>query len=236
MLTHYTSGLEQLVGILANGFAWVANRRNLMPVLLPTHDYTKREPQQFGMVSFTELSPAEAASHTSVFGQFGVVVRDEWAVAKQVQRVIYLDPTGPASAAWKSLFAIGYNDLAARIQFPDDAAWKMSYHNKAMAGAVAGSMLWANLLQIYEYMESSEFSAEREWRVVQSTPNYSISESPGAAVASVSPARGWANLLNALTFRPSDISALVCPSSRVIGLRQALSPPYAQIAILETDG
>lgn len=236
MLTHYTSGIEELIGILRNGFAWVANRRNLMPILIPDHDFSAREPQQFGMVSFTELGPSEAAAHTSVFGAFGVVVRDEWALAKQIRRVIYLDDSGPVTAAWQAVFAIGYNDLTARIRYPDDGAWLMSYHNKAMAAAVAGALLWANLLQIYEYMEAADFSGEHEWRAIQDSPNYSISSSVSEAVTSISPARNWAKHLNALTFSRSDVAALVCPSSQVAALRGALDGSYAGVPILESDG
>ncbi len=188
------------------------------------------------MVSFTELVPSEAVTHSSVFGGFGVIIRDEWAAAKQVQRVIYLDASGPVTAAWQAVFAIGYDDLTARIKYPDDGAWLMSYHNKAVADTVAGAQLWANLLQVYQYMESAEFSAEREWRAIQPMPNYSISTSASEAVGSISPARNWARHLNALTFSPTDVAALVCPSSQLAALRGVLDVGYANVAIVEVAG
>lgn len=65
MLTHYTDRIEALVGILTNGFAWVPNRRDLMPILVPEHDFSRREPQQFGMISFTDLEPDNASPKDS---------------------------------------------------------------------------------------------------------------------------------------------------------------------------
>jgi Putative abortive phage resistance protein AbiGi, antitoxin len=231
MLTHYTFGIDSLIGILANGFAWVANPRDLMPLLLPDCDFSRREPQQFGMVSFTELGPTEAASHTSVFGQFGVVMQAEWVADKEIQRVVYIDSSGPATASWQSIFAIAHDDLTSHLRFPDETAQLMEHHNKAMA-RIRGAVLWADLLQMYEYMESSDFAAEREWRAVVSTPNYSISESRSDAVASISPAKNWAKYFNALTFCPRDVKALVCPSASVSLLRRALSPSFAHVEII----
>jgi hypothetical protein len=34
MLTHSTASIETILGILKNGFAWVPNRRDLMPLLV----------------------------------------------------------------------------------------------------------------------------------------------------------------------------------------------------------
>ena len=166
MLTHYTDSIEALGGILANGFAWVPNRRDLMPLLVPEHDFSRREPQQFGMISFTELEPEHANTHTEVFGPFGVLVSEEWARANRAERVIYVQNEGPAYEAWRSLFTVGFRDVKSRIKYPDDAGWLMSFENKAVAGAVAGSTIWAALLQLYEYMETADFSCECEWRIV----------------------------------------------------------------------
>jgi len=176
MLTHYTCTAEAIANILTNGFAWFPNRRKLVELLIPWHDFSQREPQQFGMVSFTENQPSHAKEHCQEFGYFGIVVTENWAIQKRAQRVIYVDATGPATEAWKNLFASGYKDLQSRIMYPDDGAWLMAYENKAAAGAIAGSALWANLLQLWEYMEPASVARQREWRIVNPEPFYSLSE------------------------------------------------------------
>ena len=47
-LTHYTGHIDAVVNILNNGFAWVNNERKLIRNLVPAHDFSEREPQQFG--------------------------------------------------------------------------------------------------------------------------------------------------------------------------------------------
>lgn len=236
MLTHYSDRIEALVGILTNGFAWVPNRRNLMPLLVPQHDFSRREPQQFGMISFTELEPAHARDHASTFGPFGVVVSEEWAYANQAERVIYVRNDGPALDAWRSLFAVGYRDLTSRIEYPDDAAWLMSFENKAMAGAVAASTLWVALLQLYEYIESADFAGEREWRIVHPHPHYSLTDSKDEIIRQISPPRGWAQFLNVVCVSRRDVEALVCPRREYGILRDSLPDGYEDVTVLQTDG
>jgi len=52
-LTHYTRTIEAVANILTHGFAWVPNKRKLIQNFVPHHNFSGREPQQFGMI----LSP-----------------------------------------------------------------------------------------------------------------------------------------------------------------------------------
>jgi hypothetical protein len=236
MLTHYTGQLDSVANIITHGFAWVANRRNLVEILIPHRNYSEREPQQFGMISFTEITPNEACFHSGVFGRYGVVVTDAWAKHQNAQRVIYVDSAGPVTDSLRSIFEIGYRDCEARIRYPEDAGWTMAFENKAVASSVAGAMLWANLLQLYEYMESSQFSGEREWRIVHPDPYYSLAgRRTEQVIRDVSPPQGWANYLNVVTVAPGDIEALVCPSSECHALRQALPPEYANVPLIPIE-
>ena len=235
MLTHYTDSIEALEGILANGFAWVPNRRDLMPFLVPEHDFSRREPQQFGMISFTELEPEYTSSHTEDFGPFGVVVSEEWARANRAERVIYVQNEGPAYEAWRSLFTVGYRDLRSRIKYPDDAGWLMSFENKAAAGAVAGAAIWATLLQLYEYMESADFSCECEWRIVHPDPYYSLSQSKNEVIRQVSPPQGWAQRLNVLPVSRRNVEGFVCPRNEYDRLLDSLPDGYQDFTVFKTE-
>lgn len=237
MLTHFTKKIEGVANILSHGFAWVANRRNLVQVLIPHHDYSQREPQQFGMISFTEIPPEEACSHSGAFGRYGIVVSDDWARRQKAQRVIYVDSDGPVTECLRAIFAIGYRDCETRIRFPDDAGWTMAFENKAVASAVAGAALWANLLQLYEYMESSQFSQEREWRITHPDPYYSLADRrTEQVIGDVSPPKGWAIFLNVVKVTPGDIEAFICPSSECHAFQRALPSTYANVPLTCTEG
>lgn len=237
MLTHYTKKIDGMLSILSHGFAWVANRRNIVDVLIPHHDYSRREPQQFGMISFTDIAPQEACAHSSTFGRYGVVVSDEWAKRQNAQRVIYVDNDGPVAEALRAIFEIGYRDCEARIRFPEDAGWTMAFENKNVAHAVVGAPLWANLLQLYEYMESSQFSREREWRIAQPDPLYGLADKRTEEVIdNVSPPQGWAKFVNVLGITPADVAAFVCPESECHTFQCAIPAAYGHVPVTCTEG
>jgi hypothetical protein len=237
MLTHYTKKIDSVTNILSHGFAWVANRRNLVDILIPHHDYSGREPQQFGMVSFTEATPEEARSHSDTFGRYGIVVSDEWAKRQNAQRVLYVISEGLITESLRTIFEIGYRDCEAHIRFPDDAGWTMAYENKAVTGAVVGAALWANLLQLYEYMESSQFSCEREWRIVHPDSYYSLAgRRPEQVIDDVSPPQGWAEHLNVAKIAPADVVALICPPQERQVFQRALPAQYANVPVTCTEG
>jgi len=139
ILTHYTRDLQAIVGILNNGFAWVPNRRELMPQLVPDYDFSKREPQEFGMISFTDLTPPATQLHRKEFGYFGVVVSREWAQSEGAQRVIYLPSEGPVAKALQWLYTAAYEHL--RKEHSGNVFAQMAVSastNKALAGVDGG--------------------------------------------------------------------------------------------------
>jgi len=235
MFTHYTSTTEAVANILTHGFAWFPNRRRLTHLLIPQHNFSNREPQQFGMISFTENEPPHAEAHCEEFGFFGIVVSDKWANEKSAQRVIYVDEDGPATEAWRKLYAIGYEDVHNRIKFPEDWGWQMAYENKTAASDIAGSALWANLLQIWEYMEPASVAWQREWRIVNPMPFYSLYEKKAEAIQQVSPPQNWAKFTNVVPIPRSEVEALTCPANLVPELLPVLPENYKNISILESN-
>lgn len=235
MLTHYTKSPEAVANILVTGFAWIPNRRKLAELLIPQHDFSKMEPQQFGMVSFTELRPAEATNHRHEFGTFGIVVSDSWASHNNAQRVVYVDDRGPFTDALRDLFAVGYQDLSERIRFPLDGFWRMAYHNKNVAAGVAGATLWARLLQLWEFLEPASSSQHREWRIVNPHPFYGLSHNKQEAIARVSPPQGWAKYTNVLPVTRQDVEALVCRSSDCDALGDALPEAYRDLKFVQVE-
>lgn len=236
MLTHYTRTAEAVGNILTHGFAWMPNRRRLTELLIPQRHFVEREPQQYGMISFTGLDPANADAHREQFGTFGIVVSEKWAAEKGAQRVIYVEDQGPVTEALRVLFAIGYDDVARRIKYPDDGGWLMAYENKHAASAIAGSTLWAHLLQLWEYLEPASSSHQREWRIVNSQPFYSLSENKAEAIAQVSPPQNWAKFMNVLPIPRSEVVALVCQAGDLAHLQATLPEAYRDVSIIQPSG
>jgi hypothetical protein len=238
-LTHYTGSLQAIVGILSNGFAWVPNRRNLMSKLVPGLDFSKREPQQFGMISFTDWTPPVPKRHRERFGDYGIMVSLEWARAEKqlrgfhpenvkeelrAQRVIYLED-GPCLDALRWLYMKAFEDLHIDRE-QDNSGWLSAVSpviNKAMAKA-EGHALWASLLTLYEFLEDGEHAFQSEWRIVHPLPAFGYSQTTREVIAAVSPPQGWAKVTDFRVLTPPEeaITAFVCPRKEEPTLRRAL--------------
>lgn len=230
-ITHFTSEISTVEKILKNGFAWVPNKRNLIQTFIKEHDFLEREPQEFGMISFTEQEPAHAKNHREVFGQYGIVMADRWVSENKLQKVIYVDEQGPIHEALTELFKIGYYDLKEKIPHPEDGVFNMSYTNKAMSSIVPGATCWYNLLQLYEYMEPMCNSYQQEWRLVNKDPLYGFKDTKKEIIENVSPPVGWASVVHVYPFEPIDVAGFACPIGEEEKLYDVLPNEYKSHSI-----
>jgi hypothetical protein len=224
-ITHFTKDISTIEKILINGFAWVPNKRNLIQSFISDHDFSAREPQEFGMISFTEIEAEYAVKHRDVFGHIGIVMAEEWVEQVKLQKVIYIDERGPVHEALSELFKIGYQDLKERIRNRDNSTSDMPYTNKAMA-SIYRAKAWYNLLQLYEYLEPICNSYQQEWRLVQKEPLYGYKNTKEEIIKNISPPEGWANILNVLKFNPKDVKGFVCPCGEKNELFEVLPAGY----------
>jgi hypothetical protein len=224
-LTHYTRTVEAVANILTHGFAWVPNKRKLIQKFVPHHNFSEREPQLFGMISFTDSEPPVPPKHLEEFGQFGIVVSPQWARLHRAQRVLYVSEGGPVIDAFRGLFENGYEQLSKSIRFPADGAAKMAFTNKHMA-SVHGGFLWSNLLTLYEYMEPLDNAYQSEWRIVNPNPLYGYGQTTPEVIQKVSPPRNWAKHVNVLKFPQDAIVGFVCRRREEEVLKEALPPDF----------
>ena len=234
-LTHYTSCVEAVENILVNGFAWVPNQRKLIRQLVPGRDFSGREPQQFGMISFTDRDAPAPLTHRKCFGQFGIVVSVEWARSQMAQRVLYVQEEGPVLEALCWLFTTGYEQLKAGIQYPSDAAAQMAFTNRAMA-EVEGGFLWSKLLTLYEYLEPEKNAYQSEWRIVQPLPVYGYPSSTPEIIRAVSPPQNWAKFTRVLRAPDDAIIGFVCPHQHEEALIRALPASFSSKPIQLYEG
>jgi len=211
-LYHYTNSINALVNILNHGFAWMRNDRVVIESLLPNADFSKREPESFGQVCFSENSYLNERDKTKFFGSFGLQVSEAWVRKHQAQPVIYIYDEGPVHSSFRFLFTQLHSKAMAEEKYPDDAARQMWETSRAMAGVV-GQPLYAHLLGLYRFMEPASNFSEREWRIVNPEPDYSISNETDKAINNVSPPEGWAKILNVVPVQPGDIVSLHCKQS-----------------------
>ena len=229
-LTHYTHEIDTLKKILDYGFAYVPNKRGLISDFLPNHNFEEREPQQFGMISFTGLPLINAKKHKNDFGKYGVIVSNEWANSHNIQKVIYIDNKGPVFESLQNLFKQGYDDLIHKSMLREKEVSEMSFTNKERA-KIAGGYIYSNLMQLYEYMEPIHNSYQQEWRITHPSPYYGYAKTKEEIIQNVSPPKNWAKILNVLPVKPKDISGFVCPEKDMAVLQNILKPEIKSVRI-----
>jgi hypothetical protein len=194
--------------------------------LLDPNLFKDREPQQFGMVSFTEVRSGEISGHRERFGPFGIAVSPQWALAHHAQRVIYVDRAGPVLDTLRWLFALGKQEFDARV--PDAGIDSMALKNKAMAG-MYGAALYANLLTLYEFMQPERDSAQVEWRIVEKLPAYhDEADRKKLIVELLETVKVWKHF-GSVRIDPPDVMALVCPRKDVGRVRTALPDKFRHV-------
>jgi hypothetical protein len=230
-LVHFTDNCEDIPSILADGFILRLHRRGLIQQFLDESLFAEREPQEFGMVCFTEIPISESALHRATFGQYGIGVTEEWAKRHRAQRVLYIPSEGPVFEAFQFLFRWAAKEVEADIaQHPDDACRVMTWTNKNQAH-VFGCHGWETMLTVYEYMQPESMSPQVEWRIVQPLPLYSDATETIAEALQIARTWGRAGGFNNVKVRPADVAFLCCPAASQGQLREALPREFARVEI-----
>ncbi|HXH40987.1 MAG TPA: hypothetical protein VNN08_20335 [Thermoanaerobaculia bacterium] len=227
-LVHYTSSPDVVASILENGFLLVPNKRGLINYLLGEETFPEREPQQFGMVSFTQLPFDRAGLHRKRFGDFGIVVCWEWALQNGAERVTYVDERGATAEAYSWLFRFAKQELE---EAAGGSVSGLSLENLAVA-SFAKSTIWSRMLRLYEYMEPEHNSPHVEWRIVNSVPQYHRVEIRSQLIAELlEEVKRWRGH-GSVRISPNDIHAFICPRHEVRSLASVLPNGFGDVPIL----
>lgn len=225
-LIHYTKSVDTVKSILQYGFLLIPNKRFLIKRFLGSEYFAEREPQEFGMVSFTELETEEAQYHREQFGDFGIAVTWDWAIRNGAQRVIYIGD-GQISETFEWLFKLAKQEIDLRVENPKQQ--KIILENKAVAGMFR-AQIYAKLLTLYEYMEPERNSSQIEWRIVNKLPSYYSHLNKTELVREIlSIAKNCKDCSAPIT--SNDIVMLVCPTDKICELRQSLPSEFYDIPI-----
>ena len=224
LLVHYTDQ-ESLLKILDHGFAWVPNERFLIEELAPEHEGATREPQAFGMISFSAVKPHRSSKHRKTFGDYGIVMSPNWYVQNLTNRVFYLKSRGLVFSCFKFLFSFAYRGFLQNVRYPDDKFYWMGYENKNVAGVI-GAKEWVKALNIYEYLEPYKNKQQKEWRIVNPRPLYGFANSKEEIIKNIDPPQKWAQFTHVFKFNIEDVYAFVCPKSEINSLKSKLPINY----------
>lgn len=226
-LVHYTKTPDSVRSILQHGFILFPNPRGLINLLLSTDGFKQREPQQFGMVSFTEIPFEYAGVHSEHFGEYGIMVSWEWAQKHAAQRVIYIGE-GPVLSAMQWMFQRAKQELEVNCPGP---LGEPILRNKVLAGLYG--QLYHHLLTVYEYMENERNSSQAEWRIVNPIPyHHETLDRIKLLPKLLKLARQG---IGTVRIPPQDVRAVVCPKSKVKKVQKSLPAEYQGIPVLPVE-
>jgi hypothetical protein len=224
-LVHYTKTPQVVSAILRAGFLLVPNRRDLIQRLIRTREFISREPQQFGMVSFTELRVEDATGHRETFGEYGIVMSWEWVIEHAAQRVMYIGE-GSVLQTFSWLFEFATQELERNS---GDKAPQFAGFSKVAAGAY--SQLYMHLLTLYEFMEPERNSSQVEWRIVNTLPHsVDLSDREAMMRKLIAEASTWNT--GTVKVEAEDIVMIVAPLKHIEELRGQIPASFRGVPIV----
>lgn len=164
-IIHYTNSLDNLIGILQEGFRikYCSERLNL--------GKSRYSSAAHPMISFCDIPLSASIQHFEAYGKYGIGLSKKWAFEIGINPVLYIDEN--------SLFAENlYELIKERRNEKTNLTLKQKkeiLHIKSYAKNYSGSFTRKN--KIYNFYK---FYDEREWRIV---PDNNIL---GAALFSIS--------------------------------------------------
>jgi hypothetical protein len=217
-LTHFTS-MEGFLGILRSGFAFLPCSRELLDDLFGTRRSFVGDPQNYGMVCFTDAS-IEKASAVRKKGNYCIAMHERWAAEKGARKVEYIGPF--RTFCFRQSVRAALKEIQRTIKSPDDEGLKLAFRNKQFA-ELLGATQYAQVLDRYEFCQTWRDRKQREWRISQKLPFY---DRPERALPSTD---GWSGLLQYLSFGTKDVVFLGCPEDEERRLRPLLPKEFSDV-------
>lgn len=159
-LFHFTSSMENLLGILTNEFRprFCLENLNVIRRIPEGEQYERAIP----LVSFCDLPLSQIGFHLSVYGDYGIGMTKSWGRTQGISPVLYLYPEGSLSAK--------FSDLLERARRETDRELKLEwialiFHLICFVKPYEGD-LWREGGEL----SNIRFYNEREWRFVPSLP------------------------------------------------------------------
>lgn len=115
--------------------------------------------------------------------------------------------------------------LSGQIESPDDEGLKLAYRNKEFA-AFMGAPGYSAALEEYEFMQTVCDKSQREWRITQHLPFYSLQPKQ------VPNPKGWGHLYFK-KFDVSDVEFLICPSGKAKVILGKIPKGFRSVRLVE---
>ncbi len=251
VLTHYTSSAEAVGSILRVGFFFSFRPTKTFDQLFRAAGLDAQEPDDKGMVCFTELNVEDATMHRSEFGSFGIAVSKVWAIDQGARRVSYVEPGGPHFQALLGKLrghaprhAFGYPVDEQRMPMFEKSLRQLLLGRKAAATLFGADAEYRRLLDDLLWVQISSDQNQAEWRIRNPSSLGGIQDAIRAGLHSVESMISWmaAAPLEVrrhclLLVPPEAVRFLVTPrGARSELLELLMQTRFADVRVIELSG
>lgn len=199
-VVHYTSNLDNLKGIIENGF-----RLKYCSEIIKIHPSNSLG-GAFPMVCFCDIPLMEIRNHVEAYGCYGIGLSKKWAKNKGLNPVIYIEHN---SNFGKTLFSQMDEVKTALNSTNDDLAQKLAVY---FLQTIAYLKNYDGQLDRAKAIADYIFYNEREWRYVLKTDLLPKDASFFVSIQNYKKEKDKYNSVlkdTYLTFEPSDISYII---------------------------
>lgn len=227
-LTHYTKTVDAIVNILQWGFGWSQLPRGvsgLLPadLVLPA---PWEEPEQFGMVSFTEAKAPASSTHRRDFGGLGIVVRRAWVASLGGRPVEYVEQGSERFEELQRMADSSIREMRSHPTYPELGFGTLGEISAAIASGNLGGQAWARFLRTFAFIGPAKNAWQREWRIAKTVMEGGIPHDRAERLANISPPRGWGQFLHVQKVPAEDVLGFVAPALKAHELRASLSEEF----------
>jgi Putative abortive phage resistance protein AbiGi, antitoxin len=209
-LFHFTSGSEQLRGILSDNFKLSYCKESVQIAHQPLSFYVP-------MVSFCDIPLSEIKAHISKYGTYGIGMTRDWGLRKGLNPVLYLEQQSLLSQSFQTAMSFFFRKISedssklsidsdyaqAFYALTDISGYVKNYENDLSRGATT--------------IPSYRFSDEREWRYVPKCNDEQHWLQPGTSKDDISPQVVSKLDTIRLDFEPNDIKYIIIRDDSEIG-------------------
>jgi hypothetical protein len=248
VLTHYTSSADAVASILRLGFFFSFRPTGTFELLYRAAGVDALEPDDKGMVCFTELSVQDAAEHRSNFGSFGIALSKYWLVGQGARQVVYIKEDSLYFQAFVDRIrdhapreAFGY-----RVNDQEAPMFVKMLRQRSLASKAASSILgmdpvYLELLDDLLWVQVTSDQNQAEWRIRNPSSFGGIQDAIRAGIQSLELV--IATMANApeefrrccfFTFPPYALRFLIAPIGSGAMLNELIQDtPFSKAEIVE---
>lgn len=224
-LIHFTKSPETILRILNHGFYYICNDTLINEKIFRPLNQEIKDIEK-GMVCFTCSALDETEGIRSRFGNFGIVMKYDWALDQGGRKVAYIPEDGPVFQALTTIVKESVPNLSYLSGMDEESrkfAEKFILEDSSLPD-IFTNPLYSIVREMAQWFEIDHHSSEKEFRIRSPKTLGGMASFDGATQVRMIDGMKFLNPESyCLKFRPENIGFLCCAEDHIGQLREQIS-------------